>query len=310
MRNAFAAELTELGLADPAILLLSGDIGNKLFDKFKEKCPGRFLNCGIAEANMMGMAAGLALNGLRPIAYTIAPFVTTRCLEQIRVDVCYHEAPVVIAGVGAGLSYASLGATHHSCEDVAFLRALPGMTVLCPGDAVELRHALRQAVKLPGPSYIRMGKKGEPVVHGELKDFRIGKAITLQAGSRVCLISTGTLLPMAVEAARALETRGISTSLVSMHTVKPLDTELLEDAFARFEVVTTIEEHSIIGGLGSAVAEWMAEAGPQKARLARIATPDKFWHTAGEQEYAREMLGLSVENITHQTLKRLPGGHA
>ena len=165
MRNAFADELTKLGNEDARVVMLSGDIGNRLFDKFKDKHPSRFFNCGVAEANMMGVAAGMAMNGLRPVAYTITPFVTTRCLEQIRTDVCYHEAPVTIVAVGAGLAYSGLGPTHHACEDISFLRSIPNMVVICPGDAFEVRAALRASMQQDRPVYIRMGKKGEPVVH-------------------------------------------------------------------------------------------------------------------------------------------------
>jgi len=165
MRNAFADEITKLADEDKRVVLLSGDIGNRLFDPLKERAPDRFHNCGIAEANMMTVAAGMAICGLRPVAYTITPFITARCLEQIRVDVCYQRMPVIIVGTGSGLSYASLNATHHSCEDIASLRVLPNMTVLCPGDPLEVRLALRAAVKHDGPVYIRIGKKGEPAIH-------------------------------------------------------------------------------------------------------------------------------------------------
>src|SRR6266850_1904913 len=165
MRNAFAAEITALAGEDQRVILLSGDIGNRLFDDYKIRAPGRFFNCGVAEANMIGVAAGMAMCGLRPVAYSITPFVTTRCLEQIRTDVCYHEAPVTIVAVGAGLSYSGLGPTHHSCEDISFLRSIPNMVVICPGDAFEVRAALRAAMQQDRPVYIRMGKKGEPVVH-------------------------------------------------------------------------------------------------------------------------------------------------
>src|ERR1700733_15877424 len=196
MRNAFTDELTKLGDQDERIVMLSGDIGNRLFDKFKDKHPSRFFNCGVAEQNMMGVAAGLAMNGLRPVAYTITPFVTTRCLEQIRTDVCYHEAPVTIVAVGAGLAYSGLGPTHHACEDISFLRSLPNMVVICPGDAFEVRAALQASMKQDRPVYIRMGKKGEPVVHpGPLENFRIGKAMTVSEGKDVCLLSTGNMLP-------------------------------------------------------------------------------------------------------------------
>ena len=146
MRNAFAHEITQLAQQDERIVLLSGDIGNRLFDEFKDKCPGRFHNCGVAEANMIGVAAGLALSGLRPVCYTIAPFITYRCMEQIRVDACYHNVPVTIVGTGAGLAYASLGATHHSCEDIGMLRLLPGLVVMAPADAHEVRGCWRGRV--------------------------------------------------------------------------------------------------------------------------------------------------------------------
>lgn len=146
MRNAFAAEVTEIANANENVVLLSGDIGNKLFDRYKEVAPDRFFNCGIAEANMIGTAAGMAMCGLKPIVYTIVPFITTRCLEQIKIDLCYHNAPVVVVGVGGGLSYAGLGATHHSFEDIAILRVLPRMKVVCPGDPVEVRLAVRAAL--------------------------------------------------------------------------------------------------------------------------------------------------------------------
>lgn len=306
MRNAFAAELTKLGDEDSRIVMLSGDIGNRLFDAFKARHPARFFNCGVAEANMMGVAAGLGMNGLRPVAYTIAPFVTTRCLEQIRTDVCYHEAPVTIVAVGAGLSYAGLGPTHHSCEDISFLRSIPNMVVVCPGDAHEVRGALRAAMRQHKPVYIRLGKKGEPLVHpGPIADFEIGKAITISDGDDVCLLSTGTMLPEAVDAARRLREGGISAQVVSFHTVKPLDETRLRDAFARFRLVVTIEEHSLIGGFGAAVAEWLVDARIGAANILRIGTPDAFFKKSGEQAYAREMLGLTGDQIAGKIVRAL-----
>jgi transketolase len=298
MRNAFADELTRLGNDDPRVVMLSGDIGNRLFDKFKDKHPARFFNCGVAEANMMGVAAGMAMNGLRPVAYTITPFVTTRCLEQIRTDVCYHEAPVTIVAVGAGLAYSGLGPTHHACEDISFLRSIPNMVVICPGDAFEVRGALRAAMQQDRPVYIRMGKKGEPVVHkGPIADFRIGKAITIEEGSDVCLLSTGNMLPEVIEAAHKLKDKGISAEVVSFHTVKPLDEDKLKQAFARFKLVATIEEHSLIGGFGAAVSEWLVDTETQAKKFLRFGTPDAFFKKSGEQEYAREMLGLTGHQI-------------
>lgn len=297
MRDAFASEITELAVGDPRVVLLSGDIGNRLFDRFKEGCPGRFYNCGIAEANMMTVAAGLAMTGLRPFVYTITPFVTARCLEQIRVDVCYHEQPVVIVGTGSGLSYAGNGATHHSLEDLAWMRSLPNMRVVAPGDALEVRQAVRAAGREPGPVYLRIGKKGEPRVHATPPDLVIGRGLEVRSGRDACVISTGNTLPLAVEAATRLADEGIATRVVSMHTVKPIDEELLADAFARHEVVVTVEEHSRIGGLGGAVAEWLSDQPPQAARLVRIGTPDRFLHEAGEQAHARQQMGVTLEAI-------------
>jgi transketolase len=306
MRNAFADELTKLGNDDPRVVMLSGDIGNRLFDKFKDKHPSRFFNCGVAEANMMGVAAGMAMNGLRPVAYTITPFVTTRCLEQIRTDVCYHEAPVTIVAVGAGLAYSGLGPTHHACEDISFLRSIPNMVVICPGDAFEVRGALRAAMQQDHPVYIRMGKKGEPVVHkGPIADFRIGKAITISEGSDVCLLSTGNMLPEAIEAAHKLKDKGISAEVVSFHTVKPLDEEKLKQAFARFKLVATIEEHSLIGGFGAAVSEWLVDSETKPKKFLRFGTPDAFFKKSGEQEYAREVLGLTGHHIADKIVHAL-----
>lgn len=306
MRNAFADELTKLGTEDARVVMLSGDIGNRLFDKFKDKHPSRFFNCGVAEANMMGVAAGMAMNGLRPVAYTITPFVTTRCLEQIRTDVCYHEVPVTIVAVGAGLAYSGLGPTHHACEDISFLRSIPNMVVICPGDAFEVRGALRAAMQQDRPVYIRMGKKGEPVVHkGPIADFVIGKAITVEEGSDVCLLSTGNMLPEAVEAAHALKDKNLSAEVVSFHTVKPLDEEKLKQAFARFKLVATIEEHSLIGGFGAAVSEWLSDSETPHRKFLRFGTPDAFFKKSGEQEYAREVLGLTGRQIAEKVLHSL-----
>ena len=304
MRNAFAQQLTELAEQDERIVLLSGDIGNRLFDAFKQRCPGRFFNCGVAEANMMSMAAGLAMSGMRPVVYTITPFVTTRCLEQIRVDVCYHDVPVVIVGVGGGLAYASLGATHHSCEDIGFLRLLPGMAVVCPGDAMETRAALQAALQVSYPVYLRLGKKGEPVVHPEPPPLQLGRAIVISEGSDLTLISTGNMLPLVVEVAQQLGDAGLSAAVVSMHTVKPLDEALLAARFTGSQLVVTVEEHGRLGGLGGAVAEWLSdwrlEASAPPAQLLRIGTDDEFLHQAGGQAHARKCYAIDTDSIVAQ----------
>ncbi|MBI2264651.1 MAG: transketolase [Armatimonadetes bacterium] len=305
MRNAFADELTRLAGEEERLVLLSGDIGNRLFDKYKQKFSNRFFNCGVAEANMVGVAAGLALCGLRPVTYTIASFATIRCLEQIKIDLSYHNVPVIIVGVGGGLSYAENGATHQSCEDISCLRVLPNMAVICPGDAWEVRSALRAALKRNGPSYIRLGKRGEPVVHKDAPPFVIGKGIIVKEGTEVCLLSTGNMLPNAVEAARGLEERGVSTRVVSLHTVSPMDEELLAHAFSNFRVVATIEEQSLLGGMGGSVAEWLADRKPQKACLCRIGAKNEFLHEAGGQEHARKIHGLTPERIAEKVVQKL-----
>ncbi len=294
MRNAFAKQITELAQRDERVVLLSGDIGNRLFDDLKAKCPDRFFNCGVAEANMIGVAAGMAMSGLRPVCYTITPFITYRCLEQIRIDVCYHHVPVVIVGTGAGLSYASLGATHHSCEEMGMLRLLPGLAVLAPADAMEVRGALKAAVNHPHPVYIRIGKKGEPVIHKTEPEFQIGRAISIREGKDVCLLSAGTMLAVALETADLLATQSVSAKVVSFHTIKPLDEAALAEVFTRFKLVVTVEEHSILGGLGGSVAEWLADHSPAKARLLRCGTADEFLHETAEQEEAREHFGLTA----------------
>ena len=301
MRNSFASTLTKLALTDQRIVLLSGDIGNKLFDSFKEQSPGRFFNCGVAEANMTSMAAGMALCGLRPVTYTIASFVTVRCLEQIRIDVCYHNLPVIIVGVGAGLSYSELGATHHSCEDIAMMRVLPNMTVVCPGDAVEVRLALAAAFKQGGPVYIRLGKKNEPIIHKDEPDFQIGKGLIVREGHKeVCLVSTGNVLPVVLETANILAMQGVDAQVVSMHTVKPLDEGLLKNIFSKFKIVATVEEHSLIGGLGGSVAEWLSDQRSKKADLLRFGVKDEFIHGAGKQKAARHALGIDAEFISSE----------
>lgn len=297
MRNAFADEITKLGAIDQRLVLLSGDIGNKLFDKFKAVSETRFLNCGIAEANMMGVAAGMALSGLRPVIYTITPFTTTRCYEQIRIDACYHNVPVIIVGTGSGLSYAELGPTHHSCEDLAIMRVLPNMTVMAPADEVELRQCLRAALKQDGPVYIRIGKKGEQIVPKKNDAFEIGRAINVREGADVCLIGTGTLLPTVLEAADLLASQGITARVESFHTIKPLDVETVHTAFSDYSIVAVVEEHSRIGGLGGSIAEWLAQQDKMQGRLLSFGTDDDFMHEVGTQNYARAKYGLTAENI-------------
>ncbi|WP_374649790.1 transketolase family protein [Dongia sp.] len=306
MRNAFADEMTKICREDARAVLLSGDIGNRLFDRLKEAAPDRFFNCGVAEANMIGLGAGMALSGWRPVAYTITPFITTRVLEQIRIDVCYHNVPMIIVGVGGGLSYAALGPTHHALEDIAFLRALPNMAVLCPGDAMEVRACLRTAMQHDGPSYIRLGKKGEPVIHAAIPTVMLGRSIDIRPDGEIAILAVGNLLPVALDAADKLAAVGIAASVTSVVSVKPLDTARLRRAFEEQRLVVTVEEHSAVGGFGSAVAEWMVDRGEAGLPpLLRIAAPDAFYTLSGSQSFARTTLGLDATSIAEKIIGRL-----
>jgi transketolase len=297
MRDAFAQEMTRLAAERTDIVLLSGDIGNRMFDRYKQVAPERFFNCGIAEANMMSVAAGMALTGLRPVIYTITPFTTTRCLEQIRVGVAYHQAPVVIVGTGSGLSYAELGPTHHSLEDMAILRTLPGLNVVAPADSAELVAQLRHALDAPHPTYMRIGKKGEPPLHGASAQLGIGKANLLREGSDLLVVGVGPILGEAVKAAETVAREGISVAVASLGGVKPLDTVFLNGMAQRFTRWISLEEHGITGGLGSALLEWIEDREGATICLKRLGVPDSFLHELGNQEYMRSKLGLDAEGL-------------
>ena len=292
MRDAFAKTVQELALKDERIVLLMADIGNRMFNKYKDAFPLRFYNCGIAEANMTGVAAGMALNGLKPFTYTIASFNTLRNYEQIKIDIAYQNLPVVIVGVGSGLSYAPLNPTHQSCEDIAIMKALPNMTVLAPADSMELSALLRMCISYNGPVYIRIGKKKEPVLYKQEPDLKIGMAHVYRTGTDVCIINSGITMPICIEAANIL-----NAELISMHTVKPLDKETLNRVFNKFKVVISVEEHSIVGGLGSSISDFMTENDITSVKLRKIALPDKFLDRTGSAEDIRTTVGLTVENI-------------
>ncbi|MCX6973095.1 MAG: transketolase [Verrucomicrobia bacterium] len=301
MRNAFADEILKIALEDERIVVLSGDIGNRLFDKFKAAMPDRFHNCGVAEANMISLAAGLASSGLRPVCYTITPFVTTRCLEQIKLDVCYHNMPVTIVGTGSGLSYAALGSTHHSFEDLAIMRNLPGMHVLAPADAPELRAAMRWVFGQSQPAYLRIGKKGESVLTPE-STFAAGRWQLFRSGSDVSILACGTILGEALEAAGILANAGIQAAVWNCASVKPLDFQVLRGLCG--DVVFSIEEHSVLGGFGSAVAEFLS-AQKNPPRLIRLGIPDEFLHDCGEQEEARSLCGLDAASLARRIADEL-----
>jgi len=305
MRTAFLKELFELAKQDERIVLIVGDLGFGVVGPFMEQLPRQFINAGVAEQNMTGMAAGMALSGKVALTYSIANFPTIRCLEQVRNDVCYHNANVKVVSVGGGFTYGAMGATHHAIEDLAVMRALPGLVVVAPGDPVEARAATRAIVAHAGPCYLRLGKAGEPVVHASVIDFELGKAICMREGRDATLISTGGILQNTVRAAERLAAEGIETCVLSMHTVKPLDVDAVLAAARETEAIFTIEEHSILGGLGTAVAEVLAETEGIKAPLKRIGVPAAFSPHIGSQEYMLQCHGLTPEAIAKTVVDTL-----
>ena len=313
MRTAFINELFALAKQDPRIVLIVGDLGFGVVTPFMEQLPAQFLNAGVAEQNMTGMAAGMALSGKIALTYSIANFPTLRCLEQVRNDVCYHNANVKVVSVGGGFTYGAMGATHHAVEDLAVMRALPGLLVVAPGDPIEARAATHAIIEYTGPCYVRLGKAGEPIVHASSINFELGKAIHMREGRDATLISIGGILQNTVRAAERLAKKGIETRVLSMHTLKPLDVEAVLAAARDTEAIFTIEEHSILGGLGTAVAEVLAEAEGIKAPLKRIGVPPAFSPHIGSQEYMLQCHGLTDEAIAltvAQTLRTVTSGRA
>ncbi len=296
MRTAFIQTLYRLAQADSRINLIVGDLGFGVVMDFARNFPAQFLNVGVAEQNMTGIAAGLALSGKTVFTYSIANFPTLRCLEQVRNDVCYHNANVKIVPVGGGLAYGALGATHHATEDIAILRALPNMIVVAPGDPLEAELATAAVAAWSGPCYLRLGRAGEPGVHSGDVDFQLGKAIRLREGGDVTLIATGSMLYNTMAVAESLATHGIQARVLSMHTIKPLDVAALLDAVQETTALVTIEEHSLIGGLGGAVVEALADAGAF-VPVKRIGLPPKFILEVGDQQYLWNLTGLSIKGI-------------
>ncbi len=294
MRNAFASELNNIARKNKKIVLLSGDIGNRLFDKFRKNFPKRFYNCGIAEASMTGVASGLAYTGLRPITYTIATFNTIRCLEQIKLDVCYPNLPVIIVGTGAGLSYSSLGSTHHSLEDIALLRSIPNLNILCPSDPNEVKKLLTDAIKIKGPVYLRIGKKNEPIINNRKK---IGKSNIIINGKTNLIISVGNILIEAIDASKKLKDSKIENSVIDLRYIKPLDNKVLKSVFKKFKKIFIVEEHFTNGGAGSSIIEWANKNGYDAGKVYLIGIENKFVHSTGNQILARDQVGLSSKKI-------------
>lgn len=304
MRGAFFDALLELAENDRRIFLVVGDLGFAVTDEFRRAFPERFLNAGVAEQNMTGVAAGLALSGFTVFTYSIANFPILRCLEQIRNDVCYHGANVKIVSVGGGFAYGSLGPSHHATEDLGILRVLPEMTVVAPGDPWEAKAATEAVARYSGPCYLRLGRAGETTVHKSPVEFELGKAIEVRVGGDITIISTGGMLLTAMQVAESLAEKGIDASVLSMHTLKPLDGEAILAASRHTNAIFTLEEHSIIGGLGTAVAETLAE-GRQNVFFRRFALPSAFCCKPGSQDYLRAEYGLTSHDVTNAIYESL-----
>jgi len=289
---------------DERIWLLTGDLGYSVLEPFAKEFPSRFINAGVAEQNMTGVATGLSLSGKIVFTYSIANFPTMRCLEQIRNDVCYHKTSVKIVAVGAGLCYGTAGYSHYATEDIAIMRALPGMVVTSPADAAEAAQLTRLAITTPGPFYIRLGKNKEPIIHEEPPDLRLGEPILLkQNGGKVALVSTGTLVSEVLQAAEVLKSAGIVARVLSMPFVKPIDRKKFMQFIDNCCLVFVIEEHTAFGGLGSAIAEILAEVG-RNIKFSRIHLPE-FISFVGSQKELRQRLGLDASSIANHAIALL-----
>ena len=295
MRRAFAKALCSAAERDPNVMFLTGDLGFQMFDEFISKFGQRYINVGIAEAQMVAMASGLAKEGFRPIVYSIASFMTARPFEQLRVCVAYPNSPVVIIGAGGGYTYSSGGVTHHAGDDLALMSILPGMTVVAPCDPIEIGALLPQMLKLSGPAYMRIGRFGEPEVHA-VEPPVLGKARLLAQGGKVAIVTTGDLAVIAQEAVNDLHKDGVSPLLYHFHTVKPLDVATLEQIAVKAHTIIVIEESSPVGGLASSIAGWLA-SGEHKSRLVRLGTPDKFLYSNPSRETLAKRYGYNKQAI-------------
>lgn len=304
MRNSFVQSVLEMAKSDRNVEIITGDLGFGVLKPFWEACPDQFINAGIAEQNMTAMAAGMAMEGKTVFTYSIGNFPTLRCLEQIRNDCAYHGANVNIVCVGGGFTYGSLGMSHHATEDLAVMRALPNVAVFAPADKVEAAAVAKAVAEHPGTCYIRLGRGGEPIVREKIEDFRIGKAIPVQEGREVAIFTTGDIYSEAAKAAALLETQGIHPTVYTFPTVKPLDVQTVCTCAETHKLIVTIEEHTVLGGFGSAVAEALAEH-PTGTRLLRMGIDDSYCTDVGDQQYLRRKFSLCGDQIAARIAKAL-----
>ena len=290
MRTQCIDALTAYAHAHPDVMLLTADLGYSVLERFADALPAQYANVGVCEQAMAGIAAGLALSGRRVVLYSIANFPTLRCLEQLRNDVCYHDLPVTVIAVGGGLAYGAQGYTHHGVEDLGIMSMLPNMAVACPADAHEAAQLLPQLLERRGPAYLRLGRADEPVLHAAGTPIRLGHATWMRRGTDVALLATGPILGRALDAAEALAARGISASVVSFPTIRPLDTDALHEAATTHRALLTIEEHSINGGFGSMAADWLLSA-QLAPRFGKYGVTDALRGQIGTQNWLLNRLG-------------------
>ena len=298
MRKMALDALYDLACQDERVVFIGSDLGPSVMKNMKKEMPSRFFMEGISEQHIVGMAAGLAMEGFIPYVNTIATFLTRRCYEQIALDLCLQDLPVRLIANGAGAVYAPLGPTHLAVEDFAIMRALPNMTVLAPCDAPEMKRLMMETLDWPHPIYIRLGKGGDAVISEDKNGFRIGQAIWMREPGEGLLVSTGVMTQLALQAADRLAQEGLFCGVLHMHTVKPLDVETLAKWFPKIKRLVSVEEHTRIGGLGSAILEFCCDEMPEQAqKVARIGIPDRFAAQYGSQNSLLKHWEITVESI-------------
>lgn len=297
MRDAFVRSLSELAEQNDRIVLITGDLGFGVLDDFARRFPKQFINAGVAEQNMTALACGMALEGYQVYTYSIGNFPTLRCLEQIRNDVCYHEADVKIVSIGGGFSYGQLGMSHFATEDIAIMRALPNMTVVVPSDPWEAAELTRQIAAIPGPTYLRLDKSAAGLPEGPVQ---LGRSRSVRAGTDVLLVAIGGIVEEAMAAADILSAEGISAGVQVVGTVKPLDPALVA-AVGNAAAVVVIEEHTVMGGLAGALAEACLSAGESPPKFLRVGLPDIYPTIVGDQKYLRNAYEMDAAAIAVKT---------
>lgn len=308
MRNACVSAIYDLAGRDERILALVADNGAIVYDEYRRDFGDRFINFGISEANMISVAAGLASTGKVPFAYTIAGFLTMRAFEQVRNDVCLQKMNVKLVGIGAGFVYSDLGPTHHTVEDIALMRVLPGMTIFSPADPLETRKVTFAAAEINGPVYLRLATSRTPKIYDTDYDFKVGRGVTLTQGTDITIISTGNILHEVLKAVDELQKIGISARLINIHTIKPFDQDIILKAAHQTGAIMTVEEHTIFGGLGSIVAEVLAES-DTPCRFRRMGLNDAFASGYGSYDEMKEMNGLSQRHIAEAAAALLEAGN-